>query len=92
MAQLGPQLLGVVLVGGVVFALSLVLWLLTKVLSNGIRVTEEEEIEGLDFGEHGNTAYPEFGGGGGVFAGSVVPSSHRAAAPVPGIAGPSPAR
>jgi Amt family ammonium transporter len=92
MAQLGPQLLGVVLVGGVVFALSLGLWFVTKLLSNGIRVTEEEEIEGLDFGEHGNTAYPEFGGGGGVFAGASVPSSHRVGAPVPGLAGPSSAR
>jgi Amt family ammonium transporter len=88
MAQLGPQLLGVVLVGGVVFALSLALWLATKLLSNGIRVTEEEEIDGLDIGEHGNAAYPEFGGAGGIFAGASGASAHRAPAPLPGIASP----
>jgi Amt family ammonium transporter len=26
----------------------------------GIRVSEEEEFEGLDLGEHGNIAYPDF--------------------------------
>jgi len=26
----------------------------------GIRVTEKEEIEGLDIGEHGMEAYPDF--------------------------------
>jgi len=26
----------------------------------GIRVSLKEEIEGLDIGEHGNQAYPEF--------------------------------
>ena len=26
----------------------------------GVRVTAEEEIEGLDIGEHGNEAYPDF--------------------------------
>jgi Amt family ammonium transporter len=26
----------------------------------GLRVTKEEEIEGLDHGEHGNEAYPGF--------------------------------
>ncbi len=26
----------------------------------GLRVSKEEEVEGLDFGEHGGTAYPDF--------------------------------
>ena len=60
MAQLGPQLLGVALIAVVVFALSMVFWFVTKLLSNGIRVSEEEEIEGLDYHEHGNAAYPNF--------------------------------
>jgi Amt family ammonium transporter len=60
MAQLGPQLLGVVLIAALVFAASIVFWFVTKLLSNGIRVSEEEEIEGLDIGEHGNAAYPDF--------------------------------
>ena len=32
--------------------------LLARVLP--VRVTEEEEIEGLDIGEHGQEAYPDF--------------------------------
>ena len=68
MAQLGPQLLGVVVVGGAVFALSLAFWSVTKMLSNGLRVSEEEELEGLDIGEHGNVAYPDFQGSGALGA------------------------
>jgi len=60
MAQLGPQLLGVVVVGAAVFLLSLAFWYVTKALSNGIRVSQEEEVEGLDYHEHGNSAYPNF--------------------------------
>jgi Amt family ammonium transporter len=26
----------------------------------GLRVSEEEEVEGLDIGEHGQEAYPDF--------------------------------
>ncbi|HEX9205843.1 MAG TPA: ammonium transporter [Candidatus Deferrimicrobiaceae bacterium] len=60
MDQLGPQLLGVALVGGTVFLLALAFWYVTKLVSGGIRVSEEEEIEGLDYHEHGNSAYPNF--------------------------------
>jgi Amt family ammonium transporter len=60
MAQLGPQLLGVALIAVVVFALSMAFWFVTKLLSNGIRVSGEEEVEGLDYHEHGNAAYPNF--------------------------------
>jgi len=60
MAQLGPQLIGVGAIAVGVFVLSLAAWYVTKALTGGIRVTEEEEIEGLDIGEHGNAAYPEF--------------------------------
>ena len=60
MAQLGPQLMGVALIAGAVFCLSLAFWLVTKLLCNGIRVSEEEEVEGLDYHEHGNSAYPNF--------------------------------
>ena len=41
------------------FALSVVFWYAIK-LTMGLRVSEEEEIEGLDIGEHGNQAYPDF--------------------------------
>ena len=60
MAQLGPQLLGAGLIAACVFALSLAFWYVTKALTGGIRVSEEEEIEGLDYFEHGNSAYPNF--------------------------------
>ena len=56
---LGVQLLGIVAVGVFVFATTFVLWLVLK-KTLGIRVTEEEEITGLDVGEHGNRAYPDF--------------------------------
>ena len=53
------QLAGIASVGAFVFALSLAAWMLIKV-TMGVRVTEEEELEGLDIGEHGNRAYPDF--------------------------------
>lgn len=56
---LGIQTLGVVCVGGFVFAASMGVWFLLK-KTMGIRVSEKEEIEGLDIGEHGNQAYPDF--------------------------------
>ncbi|HSD18892.1 MAG TPA: ammonium transporter [Anaeromyxobacter sp.] len=77
MEQLGPQLIGVALVGGVVFTLSLGFWYVTKLVSGGIRVSADEEMEGLDVGEHGNSAYPEFQiRSGGVFAGSGGHGAH----------------
>lgn len=57
--QLTPQLLGVGLVAAVTFGLSLAFWYAIK-LALGVRVTPEEETEGLDLGEHGMEAYPEF--------------------------------
>jgi Amt family ammonium transporter len=56
---LGAQAIGVLAVGGAVFAVSLAAWLLIKV-TMGVRVSVEEELEGLDIGEHGNRAYPDF--------------------------------
>ncbi len=58
-AQFLAQLKGVLLVGGFVFPLSLGLWYVLKA-TMGIRVGAEEEVEGLDIGEHGNQAYPDF--------------------------------
>jgi ammonium transporter, Amt family len=59
-AQTIAQLKGVLLVGGIVFPASLVAWYLVKAAFGGIRVSAEEETEGLDIGEHGNEAYPDF--------------------------------
>lgn len=58
-AQTMQQLKGIVLVALFVFPASLVLWYVLKTVL-GIRVTAEEETEGLDVGEHGNEAYPDF--------------------------------
>lgn len=56
---LGAQLAGVVAVGLFVFLASSVAWALLKV-TVGIRVGLQEELVGLDIGEHGNSSYPEF--------------------------------
>ena len=56
---LGSQALGVLCVGGFVFVSSMAVWYALK-KTIGIRVSLKEEIEGLDIGEHGNRAYPEF--------------------------------
>ncbi len=53
------QLAGVGAVIAYVFAVSLVAWLAIK-YAIGLRVSADEEIAGLDIGEHGNAAYPDF--------------------------------
>jgi Amt family ammonium transporter len=58
-ALLKAQAIGVVCVGAFVFTASLVTWFIIK-KTIGMRVSLKEEIEGLDIGEHGNQAYPEF--------------------------------
>lgn len=60
-AQTVEQLKGIVFVGIFVFVVSLVFWYVIKAVL-GVRVTPEEESEGLDIGEHGNEAYPDFQG------------------------------
>ena len=61
-AAIGTQLLGVIAIVGATFVLSLVLWFILKALL-GIRVAEEDEINGLDMSELGMEAYPEFSKG-----------------------------
>lgn len=56
---LGTQLIGIITVAAFVFPVSLLVWYVLK-KTMGIRVTLSEEIAGLDIGEHGNSAYPEF--------------------------------
>jgi Amt family ammonium transporter len=60
-AQLMSQLIGIGAIGAFTFIFALVLFLILKVVM-GIRVSAEEEIGGLDIGEHGNEAYPDFQG------------------------------
>ncbi|MFA5063328.1 MAG: ammonium transporter [Candidatus Omnitrophota bacterium] len=59
MKLLSTQLAGVLSVGMFTFVISLIVWGIIKA-TMGIRVSLQEEIEGLDIGEHGNSAYPEF--------------------------------
>ncbi len=58
-AQLGHQAIGVAAVGAFCLVTSFsLLFLLKKTI--GLRVSELEEIEGLDLHEHGMNAYPDF--------------------------------
>ncbi len=58
-ASLGTQLYGIIVVGVFTIVASAVLWMILKV-TMGIRVSEEDEINGLDMSELGMEAYPEF--------------------------------
>lgn len=55
----GAQLIGAATIFTWVFGTSLVVWFVIKAVI-GIRVTEEEEYEGVDLSECGMEAYPEF--------------------------------
>ena len=57
--QLGIQALGVFTCAAFAFIVSFILLALMKKFMNGLRVTEEEEIIGLDMSEHGSYGYPE---------------------------------
>ncbi|MBE2284025.1 MAG: ammonium transporter [Prosthecobacter sp.] len=59
MPQLMSQLKGVAAYGVFTFVFAFVLLLILKIVM-GLRVSPEEESEGLDIGEHGNVAYPSF--------------------------------
>ncbi len=54
------QVIGTVAFCGFAFVVAVVLALILKA-TMGFRVTEEEEDEGLDYSEHGQEAYPDFG-------------------------------
>lgn len=58
-ATFGGQLIGALVIFVWVFATSLIVWGLLKVVL-GLRVTEELEDEGLDLADCGMEAYPEF--------------------------------
>lgn len=59
LTQLGVQTLGVIASGGYAFIVSFILLSIMKLVMKGLRVTEEEEIIGLDLSEHGSYGYPE---------------------------------
>ena len=58
-ASLGTQLYGIIVIGLFAFIASALVWfILDKAL--GIRVSEEDELAGLDNSELGMDSYPEF--------------------------------
>ncbi|MEW2919421.1 ammonium transporter [Ruegeria sp. ANG10] len=61
-ANLITQLTGIIAYGVFTFVGALVLWMILKA-TVGIRVNEEDEINGLDMAELGMEAYPEFSKG-----------------------------
>ena len=79
---LGVQIIGVAAVGAFTFAASGIVWLALK-HTIGIRVSAEEELAGLDIGEHGNLAYPDFA--------PAVPAASTGEAPAPAAAPAAPA-
>ncbi|MBD3108264.1 ammonium transporter [Bacillus sp. AGMB 02131] len=57
--QLGVQVMGVAASGAFAFVVSFIILYVTKLVLGGLRVSEEEEIMGLDMSEHGSYGYPE---------------------------------
>ena len=58
-ASFGTQIISILIVGAFTFAASAVVWFIIKAVV-GIRVSEEDEIAGLDASELGMDAYPDF--------------------------------
>lgn len=58
-ASLSVQMLGAACIFAWVFVASLLVWGLIKLIM-GLRVSEEDEYEGVDISECGMEAYPEF--------------------------------
>jgi ammonium transporter, Amt family len=61
-ATIMGQLTGIVVVGVFMFVTSAIVWLILKAVM-GIRVSDEDQVNGLDTSELGMDAYPEFGRG-----------------------------
>ena len=55
----GTQIISIVIVGAFTVVASAIVWTIIKA-TLGIRVSEEDEIAGLDSSELGMDAYPEF--------------------------------
>ncbi|MCH7699295.1 MAG: ammonium transporter [Chloroflexi bacterium] len=70
--QLGIQALGVVVIAGWTMATSGLLFTIIK-YTVGLRVSPEEEERGLDLGEHGVEAYPDFQPSPSLGGASIIP-------------------
>ncbi|GAB4230504.1 MAG: ammonium transporter [Elainellaceae cyanobacterium] len=78
--QLIAQIMGILTVGLFTVVLSTIFWYALKAIF-GLRVTEEEELIGLDIGEHGMEAYSGFLKEAGGMAGGTIST------PTPGSTG-----
>ena len=58
-ATIGAQLYGLVAIFLWTFVVAFIFWMIIKLII-GIRISEEEEMEGVDLAECGMEAYPEF--------------------------------
>ena len=58
-ANFGTQIISIAIVGAFTFVVSGIVWILIKMVL-GIRVSDDEEIAGLDSAELGMDSYPEF--------------------------------
>jgi Amt family ammonium transporter len=58
-ATIGAQVYGITAIGSFTIIVSAILWYIIKI-TMGIRVTPEEELEGMDLSEIGMEAYPDF--------------------------------
>ncbi len=87
-ATFTAQLIGIATIFAWVFCTSFVLWYILKLVM-GIRVSESEELEGLDMVECGQQAYPEFTGAAEVIAPLTPPGSGAGAGAITAM-GPSP--
>ncbi len=83
-ASIGPQLLGLVTIIGWTAVTSAIVWGILKAVM-GLRVSQEEEYEGVDLYDCGLEAYPEFTGG----RTSGTPSSSHAPEPASRVGTPS---
>ncbi len=57
--QIMHQLVGIAAIGAFTLVFAVITFLIIKAIM-GLRVSEEEECGGLDLGEHGAAAYPDF--------------------------------
>jgi Amt family ammonium transporter len=58
--EVSTQLIGVAAAGALSFPAALLIFGVMKYFCGGIRVHADEELRGLDIGEHGMEAYPGF--------------------------------
>ena len=58
-ASLGTQIYSIIVVGLFVVVTTSIVWMVVKAIS-GIRVSSDDELQGLDTSELGMEAYPEF--------------------------------